>query len=47
MGVLTSRPADMRTVEELQEEVNSPSALLTGLEGALTVVAPKSGGLCV
>lgn len=28
MGVLTSRPADMRTVEELQQEVNSPSAPL-------------------
>lgn len=36
MGVLTSRPADMRTVQELQEEANSPSAPLTGLEGALT-----------
>lgn len=36
MGVLTSRPADMRTVEELQQEVDSPSAPLTGLEGALT-----------
>lgn len=47
MGVLTSRPADMRTVEELQQEVNSPSAPLTGLEGALTVVAPKSGSSCV